>query len=165
MVALARTELGFSRRSGFRLRHSDALEGLTTLTTAAWQVVVRDAFIADDVPTHLTTLPYLRQVARVLTPDGLYLANIADPAGSGLLRKEVTLAQQVFSQVWLIGAQAQIRGGKYGNVLLVAHQHPLMLPLLAARLSANGTPVQVYAPTETSKLFGQRSGRLGVEPR
>ncbi len=162
MVDLARAELGFSRRSGFRLRHSDALAGLTSLTSAAWQVVLRDAFIEDYVPAHLTTLTYLREVARVLTPDGLYFANIADPQGAALLRKEIALARQVFPQVWLIGAHAQVRGGKYGNVILVAQQQVLPLPQLAARLSAVGTPVQVYSPAETAVISGLGSGNLGI---
>src|SRR3954452_4133947 len=95
VVELARERFGYSRRSGFRLRVADGLEGLAALADGAWDVVVRDAFVGAVTPHHLTTTAFLSEVARVLAPGGVYVANIADVPGLGLTRREVATARTV----------------------------------------------------------------------
>src|ERR671921_1668598 len=59
VVELARERFGYSRRSGFRLRVADGLDGLAGLGDASWDVVVRDAFAGPTTPEHLTTTTFL----------------------------------------------------------------------------------------------------------
>jgi spermidine synthase len=48
-----------------------------------YDIVYCDAFNAFSVPYHLTTVEFLRSVASILSPDGLYLANCIDVFDSG----------------------------------------------------------------------------------
>ncbi|HET8615517.1 MAG TPA: fused MFS/spermidine synthase [Actinomycetales bacterium] len=152
VVALARETFGFSRRSGFRLRQADGLTGLQSLTDGAWQVVVRDAFAGDTTPTHLTTTAFVDEVARVLAPGGVYVANVADRPGLGLARREVATALTRFRHVLLVGETQHLRGRRYGNVVLAASRGPLPVAELTRRVVSGPVPARVVPPKEAAAL-------------
>ncbi len=160
MVAFARETLGYSRRSGFRLRHSEALAGLRELPADSWHVVFRDAFVGHAVPQHLTTVEYLAQIDRVLPPTGIYLANVADTAGSALLRREIATAVAVFPEVQVIGPPAQIRGKKYGNAVLIAHRGHQDLSSLAALIRKDTADARLWGPAQCQQLAAGASPLL-----
>ena len=152
VVALARERFGYSRRSGFRLRVVDGLEGLATLADGAWDVVVRDAFLGAVTPHHLTTTAFLAEVARVLSPGGVYVANIADVPGLGLTRREVATARTVLDQVALVGETQHLRGRRYGNVLLIASRTALPVAALTRRVVSGPVPARVVPPADAVAL-------------
>jgi spermidine synthase len=161
VVRMARERFGYSRRSGFRLRVADGLDGLTALTDASWDVVVRDAFAGAETPTHLTTTRFVSEVSRVLSPAGVYVANIADVPGLGLTRREVVTARTVFGQVALIGETQHLRGRRYGNVLLVASRGELPIAELTRRIRSGPVPARVVPPEDTAALA---AGARVIEP-
>jgi spermidine synthase len=161
VVRLARERFGYSRRSGFRLRVADGLEGLTALTDGSWDVVVRDAFAGAVTPTHLTTTRFVSEVSRVLSPAGVYVANVADVPGLGLTRREVATARTVFDQVALVGETQHLRGRRYGNVLLVASRGTLPVAELARRVRSGPVPARVVPPEDTAALA---AGTRVIEP-
>jgi spermidine synthase len=152
VVALARETFGYNRRSGFRLRVADGLAGLADLADNAWQVVVRDAFEGEITPAHLTTTAFLHEVARVLAPDGVYVANVADRPGLGLTRSEVATALTVFRHVLLVGETQHLRGRRYGNVVLAASRGPLPVADLTRRVVAGPVPARVVPPKQAAAL-------------
>jgi spermidine synthase len=152
VIELARQAFGYSRRSGFRLRHADGLAGLGALADGAWDVVVRDAFAGDTTPEHLTTSRFVGEVARVLGPGGVYVANVADRPGLGLTRREVATALTVFSDVVLVGETQHLRGRRYGNVLLVASRSRLPVADLTRRVVSGPVPARVVPPADTAAL-------------
>ena len=152
VVALARERFGYSRRSGFRLRVADGLEGLAALADGAWDVVVRDAFVGAVTPHHLTTTAFLSEVARVLAPGGVYVANIADVPGLGLTRREVATARTVLDQVALVGETQHLRGRRYGNVLLVASRTALPVAALTRRVVSGPVPARVVPPADAAAM-------------
>jgi spermidine synthase len=152
VVALARETFGFSRRSGFRLRHADGLAGLRPLADGAWQVVVRDAFAGDTTPPHLTTTTFVDEVARVLAQDGVYVANVADRPGLGLTRREVATALTRFRHVLLVGETQHLRGRRYGNVVLAASRAALPVAELTRRVVSGPVPARVVPPKEAVAL-------------
>ena len=157
VIALARRTFGYSRRSGFRLRHADGLAGLASLTDGSNDLLVRDAFAQAQTPAHLTTTRFVSEVARVLAPDGLYLANVADRAGLGLARREVATALTVFSHVALVGETQHLRGRRYGNVLLIASRRALPVAGLTRRVRSGPVPARVVAgPDAVALAAGQR---------
>lgn len=152
VVALARAAFGYSRRSGFRLREADGLEGLRTLENGQFDVAVRDAFVADTTPLHLAGTAFVGEVARVLARGGVYVANVADRPGLGLTRREVATALTSFTQVVLVGETQHLRGRRYGNVLLIASRRPLPVADLTRRIVSGPVPARVVPPADVRAL-------------
>jgi hypothetical protein len=59
-------------------------------------------------------------VARVLRPDGVFLANIADGPPVRYSRRVVATVQQHFASVMLIAEPAIVKGRRHGNIVLAA---------------------------------------------
>jgi spermidine synthase len=152
VVELARDTFGYSRRSGFRLRAADGLDGLRTVKDASLDVVVRDAFMGDRTPTHLTGTTFVSEVARVLKDDGTYLANIADRPGLALSRREVATLATRFGQVALIAETQHLRGRRYGNVLLVASRRRLPATEITRRVICGPVPTRFVGPAQARRL-------------
>ncbi len=54
------------------------------------------------MPAHLTTVGYVDEVARVLRPGGVYLANLADAAPFAFLRSQMATVTTRFAECVLI---------------------------------------------------------------
>ena len=78
LTEFVRTHLPLPRRSGIRIRGVDGRTGITALADASADLLVLDAFHGGRVPESLTTAEFVDEVGRVLRPDGVLLANVAD---------------------------------------------------------------------------------------
>jgi spermidine synthase len=78
LTALVRARLPLPRTSRIRIRPVDGRGGVAALADASADVVVLDAFHGGRVPGELTTAEFMTEIARVLRPTGVLLANIAD---------------------------------------------------------------------------------------
>ena len=78
LTATVRARLPFARSARIRVRAVDGRTGMARLAAASADVVVLDAYLGGRVPAELTTTEFLADVARVLRPDGVLLANLAD---------------------------------------------------------------------------------------
>ncbi|MBD7998989.1 MULTISPECIES: spermidine synthase [Oerskovia] len=131
LVTRVREWFALPRAPRLRLRAGDARAELATLADASADVVVRDVFAGDTTPEHVTTTAFVRDVLRVLRPGGLYLANCADRPPLALARAELATAvsalaasgstdRDVWDEVGLIAEPGQLKGRRYGNLVLVA---------------------------------------------
>lgn len=152
VIALARETFGYSRRSGFRLREADGLAGLAAFEDGGYDVVVRDAFAGDTTPAHLVGAAFVHQAARVLARGGVYVANIADRPGLGLVKREVATASALFANIALVGETQHLRGRRYGNVLLIASRGPLPIADLTRRVVSGPVPARVVPPPDVAAL-------------
>jgi spermidine synthase len=152
LVELMREAFDIKRRTGVRMRAADAREGLTTLHAGSQDVVIRDAFAGNIVPDHLTTVEFAKEVARVLAPGGTYVANVADRAQQLHARMEAASLRTVFDQVAMVAEPGQLRGRRYGNVLLLASNTPLPLEPLTRRLSSGAVRARVVPPERVAEL-------------
>lgn len=125
LAAYVREWFDLPRSPHLRIRVEDGLAALNRAPAARFEVIIRDAFTRFNIPAHLTTSTYTAEVARVLSPGGLYLANCADEPPLTLTRREVATAQGFFEHVGIITEPAILRGRRYGNVLIVGSQAPL----------------------------------------
>lgn len=103
-----------------------------------YDLVVGDAFGGRAVPWHLTTVEFLEDVRRTLTPDGLYVMNLIDYPPLGFARAEVATLRGVFRHVALIAPRAQAAGEAGGNFVLVASDAPLDVDGIAAQNARRG---------------------------
>lgn len=120
LVRLVRAWFPLPRAPHLRLRVQDARQAVASLPDACMDVVVRDVFARTSTPEDLTTVEFAADVARVLRPGGVYLANCADRPPLTLAKAEAATLRRVMGDVALIAEPGVLRGRRYGNVVLVA---------------------------------------------
>lgn len=129
--------------SGIEVRTADARAALEAAPEASADVIIADVFGGSRVPAHLTSLEYARSAARVLRPDGHYVANLADGAPFDFLRGQLATFAAVFGHLCLIAEAPMLRGRRFGNaVLLASHTEP-PVTALARRAAADAFPARV----------------------
>lgn len=159
LVTLARQAFGLRGVDGLRLRTVEGRAGLALAGHGSCDLVVRDAFDGRRVPAHLTTVEFHREVANVLRPGGIYAANVADSSQVRDARLEAAAAREVFATVGLIAEPGQLRGRRYGNVVLLATNGELPEDLLIRRLAAGAIRARYVEPDRVAELAA------GVLPR
>lgn len=161
LVDLARAEFGLAKVPGLKLRVADGAAGMAGTATATLDLVVRDAFAGAVTPEHLTTSAFVAEVARVLRPDGLYLANIADRPPLTLARREVATAAGAFAHVALVSEAAAFRGRRYANLVLAASARPLPVEVWNREIRGGAVPMRLLAGREIP-LFS--AGAKPIQP-
>ncbi|MFJ4848276.1 spermidine synthase [Streptomyces sp. NPDC088733] len=128
---------------GLTVATDDARSWLTAAPDASADVVVADVFGGSRVPAHLTSYEFLTEAARVLRPDGVYLANLADSAPFDFLRPQIAGLNDLFGEVCLIAEPGVLRGRRFGNTVLAASRRPLPVARLVRRTVADAFPARV----------------------
>ena len=82
--------------------------------------ITRDVFAGPDTPRALTTVEFFRAVRSVLTPGGLYVANVGDRAGLEETRAELAGLREVFAHIAVAGPEEMLAGRAYGNLVIAA---------------------------------------------
>lgn len=156
LARLAREWFDLPRAPRLRLRTGEARAVLAGLPDDSFDVVVRDVFAGDRTPDHLTTRAFTREVARVLRPGGVYLANCADRPPLALARSEIATVAAVFRHVGVVAEPSQLRGRRYGNLLLAGTDDPDLLddPALARELRSLPVPARLLDDGESRALAG-----------
>ncbi|WP_320784464.1 fused MFS/spermidine synthase [Streptomyces sp. CRN 30] len=122
---------------------ADARDWLAAAPAGSADVLVADVFGGSRVPAHLTSVEYVREAARVLRADGVYLANLADAAPFAFLRSQLATLGTLFAELVLIAEPGMLRGRRFGNAVLVASHRPLDTAALARRTAADAFPARV----------------------
>jgi len=173
LAALVRTWFDLPRAPLLRLRTGDARAELARLPSASADVVIRDVFAGALTPEHVTTLEFTADAARVLRPGGIYLANCADRPPLGLARSEVATLRAVFADVAAIAEPGQLRGRRYGNLVLAGSDEAGLLGSagLARAIRSLPAPTRVLHGVELAAFAGtaavrtDRSGAALLPPR
>ncbi len=147
VVALGEDRLGLELSADLRVVVGDARLGVADRPDASADLVVGDAFGGVAVPWHLATVEFTEELARVLRPGGLYVANMIDRGPLGFARAETATAASVFEHVAVAGSPAALEGFG-GNLVLVASDDELDLDRLASALEATGQQVLSGAELE-----------------
>jgi spermidine synthase len=153
LVELVRTRLP---ADGLELdvRVADARAGLAAVPAGRYDAVVLDVFAGARIPAHLTSVEFVRLVARALRPGGVYVANLADGAGGGpaggalaFARGQVATAAAVFGETAVVAAPDVLHARRFGNLVLVAGSDPApledALAHVARRVAADPFPARV----------------------
>jgi spermidine synthase len=138
LIDLIRSRLPFRRGAHIRLRAVDGRTGITALGAASADLLVLDAFAGGRVPAELTTVEFLAEAARVLRPEGVLLANVADGPPLGYARRLIATLRAQFPQVLVVADPAVVKARRFGNLVLAAGRAPL--PTAEIRRAAAGSP-------------------------
>ena len=149
VLAVDRAELGVRTGPDLQVRIEDGRQGLERLPTGGRDLVVGDAFGGVSVPWHLTTREALEQVRRVLTPDGVYVANLIDYGPLRFVRAEVATMREVWRYVSVLAMPGTFEGADGGNIVLVGSDRPLDTAAVQQDLAERGVG---WAPVEGAVL-------------
>jgi spermidine synthase len=139
LVDVVETRIDFDRGKDVDIVVGDGRLGMADTDDDSADVVVGDAFGSRAVPFHLATQEFMRDVDRVLTSGGIYVANIIDGAQEQFLRAEAATIASVFDYVVVVRGP-RILAGRNGNSTVVASQSPIDVDALATRLAADANP-------------------------
>jgi SAM-dependent methyltransferase len=152
---VAKSELGYVPSDRIDVRLGDARQSIRALPSDAFHIVVGDAFGGLAVPWHLTTTEFLDEVARVLRPGGIYVANLIDYPPLQFVRAEAATAAAAFPHVAVVADRGIIDGDGGGNVVLVASDTPLDTAAVGAAIAAweEGASTTVLADPDGVRAF------------
>jgi spermidine synthase len=159
VVKIDTEQLRLKIDNGTEVRVEDARLGLGRLADDSRDLVLGDAFGGVSVPWHLTTLETVRDVDRVLTPDGIYVINLLDYGPLGFARAEVATLAEVFDHVALSTQVDTLTQGEEagGNLVAIASNAPLDVPSIASRLVERGAEWKVITGAELAAWTGDAS--------
>jgi hypothetical protein len=140
LVNLDKAELGVRPGPDLAIEVGDARIGLGRQPTAAYDLVVGDAFGHLVVPWHLTTKELVTDVRRVLRPGGAYALNVIDYPPDHFVRAELATIQTVFAHVALVAPAEALDGERGSNFVILASDSPLKLDDLGAALATLDAP-------------------------
>ncbi|MGI5400444.1 spermidine synthase [Streptomyces sp. CA-135486] len=154
LLALVAEQLPLPAGSGIEVHGADARAWVEAASAASVDVLIADVFGGSRVPAHLTSVEYARTAERVLRPDGIYVANLADGAPFAFLRSQLATFAAVFEELALIAEPSVLRGRRFGNALLVASHVPIDTAALARRTSSDAFPARVEHGRALARLIG-----------
>jgi hypothetical protein len=159
LTELVRARLPLPRQARIRIRPIDGRSGVAALRDASADVLVLDAYHGGRIPAELTTREFLADVARVLRPDGVLLANLSDGPPLTYLRRAVATVREMLPNTLLIADPAVLKGRRFGNVELVASR--AALPVAELRRAGARAP---FPRTVTAALRGDARPLTDADP-
>jgi spermidine synthase len=136
------------------VRVGDGRELLAALPEGSSDAVVVDAFDGPLVPSHLTTVEFVRDVRRVLRPGGLCVLNVIDIPPLELARAGAATLLSAFRHGAILAPRRLLRGREGGNVVLAASSRPLPLDALRERAAQADQPEDVMTGEELVAFTG-----------
>lgn len=173
LTEAVRRELPLPRGHRIRVRPLRGEDGVAGLASASADLVILDAYAAGQVPASLTTVEWLGEVARVLVPGGLFLANLGDRPGLRYAARVASGARAALgpdAQTAYVGLHHVLKGKGYGNVVLAASRGPLPLFELRRGTARLALPTGVVPPAEVlsrapgAKPFSTATGDSADSP-
>lgn len=154
-TAVVRRELPLPRGHRIRVRAQDGANGVAALADGSADAVLLDAYAQGRLPPDLGTLGFFAQVARVLRPSGLLVANVADePARAYLRRFAAGVAAAGLGRIALVATHDVLKGRRFGNTVLVASATPYDPDALRRAATRCLYPSGVRAGGEVARWVG-----------
>jgi spermidine synthase len=156
VTALTRARLPLPQGHRIRVAPHEGRAAVRTLRDAAADVVVVDAFADGRVPATLTTAEFFAEVARVLRPAGVMLANLPDGGRGGgrYVRRVTAAARTVLPKALLRADPAVFKERRFGNVVLAATRGALPVAPVAQAAAGAPLPQRVLAGDALDHFVG-----------
>lgn len=115
-----RQEIPLPRRHRIRVRPLEGAGGVAALRDVSADVIVLDAYADGRVPADLTGSEFLGECARVLSPTGILLANLADEPGLRFVRRFLATVPAALPERILVATNEVLKGRRFGNLVVAA---------------------------------------------
>ena len=154
LTDLVREHLPLPRDARVRVRAADARAALESMHPGSADVVVTDVFAGARTPAHLTTVEFAAEVARVLRPGGIAVANVADGPPLRFARGQVATLRTAFRHVCLLAEPGTLRGRRFGNLVAVASDAELPVAELSRACARDPMPSRVVDGADLERFAG-----------
>jgi spermidine synthase len=164
LIDLVREHLPLPRGAQVRVRIGDARDVAARLPAGLVgevDLVVSDVFAGAQTPAHLTTVEYFTTLARLLSPAGVLLVNVADGAGLAFARREVATVRAVLEHVIVLAEVQTLKGRRFGNLVIAASAAPLPTDWLPRLMAAGPHPAKVAQGAELDEFV--RGARVATD--
>ncbi|MGN7190637.1 MULTISPECIES: spermidine synthase [unclassified Curtobacterium] len=151
LVDHVREELPFPRGASIRVRYGDAREVLGKLPAGLRGTVdlaVVDVFGGSQIPAHVTSVEFYREVAAFLSPTGVVAVNVADGAGLAFARGQAATLQAVLPSVAAVADTGMLKGRRFGNIVLLGSPTDLPVAEMPRLYSSDPMPAKVVHGAE-----------------
>jgi predicted membrane-bound spermidine synthase len=126
VTEVARKDFALNEAPDIQIIHDDARIVLRDRPkNERYDLILADAFNDITVPYHLTTREFNDQLARHMTPRGLFLANVIDGRCYDFLRSYLKTLRESFPSVGLMTVLGQPLAGERATVVVVSGTGPL----------------------------------------
>lgn len=122
LIDFVREHLPLQRGANIRIRYGDAREVMGKLPTGLHgnvEVVIVDVFSGARTPAHVTSVEFYTEAAKLLSPNGVLIVNVADGPGLAFARGQAATLQAVLPNVIALAETQVLKGRRFGNVVLV----------------------------------------------
>ena len=154
VVRLDTDELGAKLGPDLDVRIRDGRLGVRSEPDDSRDLVFGDAFGGRAVPWHLTTREMVAEIHRVLTDEGLYVANLIDFGPLGFARAEIRTLQDRFRYLAVLSRRPVLdRTGAGGNIVVVASDAPLPVDALRQHIAGMNLPYGVLSTEPELRAF------------
>jgi hypothetical protein len=158
LVELVRRELPWPAAARLRVRVGDARQAVASAHDFSYDLIATDVFAGARTPAHLTSVEFATEVARVLRPNGTYIANLADGPPLRYARAQVATVRTALPRACLLTDAGVLRGRRYGNLVLVAGRAEPPVAALTRWAAGDWFPARVLHGEELDRFVG------GAEP-
>jgi spermidine synthase len=164
LVELVREHLDLDAVPGVRVEVRDGMAGVDDLPEASADLVVLDVFRAGAVATELATVEAVTRLARVLRPDGLYVANLWDGGELDFLVRAAASVGEVFQHVVVISEAGILMGNRPGNLVVAASAAELPVAELTEWATADPGTVHCLTPRLLAAVCGTGAPLTEADP-
>jgi SAM-dependent methyltransferase len=164
VTATVRARLPFPRGARIRVRPVGGRDGLAGLRPASADLVVLDAYHGGRVPAELTTTECLAAIARVLRPDGVLLANLADGPPLSYTRRVTGTVRAALADIAVRADPAVFRLRRFGNLVLAAARSGLAVDGITRAAARAPFPQRVLAGPELDRFVGSARRLTDARP-
>ncbi|MDH6423598.1 spermidine synthase [Aurantimicrobium minutum] len=122
LIDFVREHLPLQRGANIRIRYGDAREVMGKLPTGLHgnvDVVIVDVFSGARTPAHVTSVEFYTEAAKLLSPNGVLIVNVADGPGLAFARGQAATLHAVLPNVIALAETQVLKGRRFGNVVLV----------------------------------------------
>ena len=122
LIDFVREHLPLQRNANIRIRYGDARDVMGKLPTGLHgnvDVVIVDVFSGARTPAHVTSVEFYTEAAKLLSPNGVLIVNVADGPGLAFARGQAATLQAVLPHVIALAETQVLKGRRFGNVVLV----------------------------------------------
>jgi hypothetical protein len=122
LIDFVREHMPLQRGANIRIRYGDAREVMGKLPTGLHgnvDVVIVDVFSGARTPAHVTSVEFYQEAAKLLSPSGVLIVNVADGPGLAFARGQAATLQAVLPNVIALAETQVLKGRRFGNVVLV----------------------------------------------
>ena len=132
---------------------TDTAELVAAVAAEPTDLVVVDVFSGATIPAQVSSVEFYRLAARLLSPRGALMVNVADGIGLPFARTQIATLRAALPDTAVIAETQVMKGRRFGNLVLVAANDARVEEWMPRLLAAGPHPAQAVAGDDVDRLI------------